>query len=110
MGNRNHDKAQITISDVQKASREMFGTLLNKAVSNATTFEALLLVSLASIKKQSTALDDGGVFVQDVLIKMESLSRGIGDEKYCPSPTLSELLGMLSRFGEVRIPIVNVTA
>jgi Cdc6-like AAA superfamily ATPase len=103
MGKRNNETAQITITDIQKASREMFGTLLNKAVSNATALEALLLVSLASLKRQSTVLDDGGVFVNDVLTKMESVSRGIGDENYLPSPTLSELLGMLSRFGEVRM-------
>jgi hypothetical protein len=102
MGKRMNDRTLITIADIQKASREMFGTLLNKAVSNATDLEALLLVSLASLKRQSTALDDSGIFVNDVLVKMDSVSRGLGDDKYLPPPSLSELLGMLSRFGEVR--------
>lgn len=103
MGKRKNENTQVTILDIQKASREMFGTLLNKAVSNATALEALLLVSLASLKRQSTALDDNGIFVNDVLAKMDGVSRAFGDDKYLPSPTLSELVGMLSRLGEVRL-------
>jgi origin recognition complex subunit 1 len=106
MGKRNNTSLQITIVDIQKASREMFGTLLYKAVTNATALEALLLVSLASLKKQSCTMNDSGFHVNDILVKMDGVSRAFGHETYLPSPTLSELLGMLSRLGEVRIYIL----
>ena len=92
----------VKIGDVQRASREMFSTVLHKAVSHATRFEALLLVSLAHLKRD-TAREKGGFVVDEILDRMRRLASsfaGLG-ACYSPPPCFEELLGMLNRFGEV---------
>ena len=82
----------------------MFSTIIHKAVSFATAFEALLLVSVASLKRQS-GRSDGGFYINDIMVKMEGVASAFGDKQYLPVPTFGELLGVLNRLGEVRIMI-----
>lgn len=46
----------VRISDVQRGSRDMFTSIVLKAVSCSTDYEALLLISLGALKKDR---DDG---------------------------------------------------
>eukprot|EP00562_Extubocellulus_spinifer_P014613 CAMPEP_0178562394 /NCGR_PEP_ID=MMETSP0697-20121206/12505_1 /TAXON_ID=265572 /ORGANISM="Extubocellulus spinifer, Strain CCMP396" /LENGTH=625 /DNA_ID=CAMNT_0020195731 /DNA_START=230 /DNA_END=2104 /DNA_ORIENTATION=+ len=43
----------VRIPDIQRAARDMFNSIINLAVSSATSFEALLIVSLASLQKHT---------------------------------------------------------
>lgn len=92
----------VRISDVQKASRESSSSILSKAVAISTPFEALLLVSLASLT-QSTGRHDGGFDINELLTKVEAISGGSGDIQYSPPPSFGEVLGILTRLGEVRV-------
>lgn len=95
-------KGYVSIKDVQKASREMFSTIIHKAVSFATAFEALLLVCVASLKRQS-GRSEGGFNINDVMVKMEGVACALGDQRYLPVPSFGELLGILNRLGEAKV-------
>ena len=91
----------VRISDVQKITRESFSSVISKAVSNSTPFEALLLVTLASLSRTS-GRGTGGFDMKEVMTKMESIAGGSGDLQYTPAPTITETIDMLHRLGEVR--------
>jgi origin recognition complex subunit 1 len=91
----------VCISDVQKVSRECFSSILLKAITFSTSFEALLLVSLASLT-QSRGRYDGGFVINELITKMEAISGGSCDVQYTPPPTFGETLDILNRLGEVR--------
>jgi len=93
---------QVRISDVQKASRDMFNSIINRAVASATSFEALLVFSIASLQKH-TGRERGGFDVQDLLTKMKGIAESTGDDQYLPAPSFSELIGILNRLGEARV-------
>lgn len=80
----------------------MFHSAIQRGVSDASTMEALLFVSLASLKRQ-LARDRGGFDLKEVVTKMEGIASSFGDKTYLPSPTCSELLRMLNRLGEAKI-------
>jgi Cdc6-like AAA superfamily ATPase len=90
----------VRISDVQKASRESFDSALVAAVSFSTPFQALLLVSLASLCR-STGREVGGFDITDIMTKMDALSGSCGDPEYAPPPAFAETLQLLSRLSEV---------
>lgn len=90
----------IRISDVQKASRQSFDTTLINAVSCSTPFQALLVVSLASLCR-TTGREVGGFEVEDLLRKMETLVGSCGDEQYAPPPNFGETLLILQTLAEV---------
>mmetsp|Transcript_4114 Transcript_4114/g.8091 ORF Transcript_4114/g.8091 Transcript_4114/m.8091 type:complete len:366 (+) Transcript_4114:1366-2463(+) len=92
----------VRIPDIQRAARDMFNSIINLAVSSATSFEALLIVSLASLQKH-TGREKGGFDVQEILTKMKGIAEGLGDRQYLPAPNFSELLGLLNRLGEARV-------
>lgn len=92
---------KVRVSDVQKASRESFDSALVTAVSFSTPFQALLLVSLASLCR-STGREVGGFDMTDILTKMEGLSGSSGDPQYAPPPTMGETIQLLNRLAEVR--------
>jgi len=94
----------IGIHDVQKASQAMFHSMYRLSVSNASDFEVLLFISLASLKRVSGR---GGFNVKEVLTKMDSVASSFGDERYLPAPNCAELLRMLNRLGESRIIGLN---
>ena len=96
---------QVRISDVQKASRDMFNSIINRAVASATSFEALLVVSIASLQKH-TGRERGGFDVQDLLTKMKGIAESTGDDQYLPAPSFSELIGILNRLGEVSFEFI----
>ena len=92
----------VSIQDVSRVSRVIFGSVLSMAVAYSTSFEALLLVSLASLSR-TTGRQHGGVDIQELMTKMDALSGSSGDVQYAPPPTFGETLEMLNRLGGVRI-------
>lgn len=90
----------VRISDVQKASRESFDSALVTAVSFSTPFQALLLVSLASLCR-TTGREVGGFDITDIMMKMEALSGSFGDPQYAPPPAFGETIQLLNRLAEV---------
>jgi origin recognition complex subunit 1 len=92
----------VRISDVQKASRELFTSVMSVAVACSTSLQALLLVSLASLT-QTTGRQQGGFDIHELMAKMESISGSSGDPQYSPPPTFGETLEMLNRLGEVSL-------
>jgi hypothetical protein len=90
----------IRIGDVQKASQESFNKAMVTAVSFVSSFEALLLVSLAALRR-STGREVGGFDMQDILTKLEAVASASGDPQYLPPPNFNETLQLLNRMGEV---------
>jgi hypothetical protein len=72
------------------------------AVSFLSSFEALLLVSLAALRR-STGRELGGFDIQDITTKMEAVASGSGDPQYNPPPSFKETTELLNRLGEVSV-------
>jgi origin recognition complex subunit 1 len=89
----------VSIRDAVKVSRESFHSAKSQAIVRCTAFEALLLVTLASLSK-STGREFGGFDLEEILVKMEALANGLGDVRYLPTPNLGECLGLVSRLAE----------
>jgi origin recognition complex subunit 1 len=92
--------AIVRIPDVQKAAKDLLDSPLLKAVATCTSFEALVLVSLAALR-WSSGREDGRCRVKDLLIKMRGVANSLGNVQYFPVPTFDELIEMLNRMGEV---------
>uniref|UniRef100_A0A7S1YP31 BAH domain-containing protein n=1 Tax=Ditylum brightwellii TaxID=49249 RepID=A0A7S1YP31_9STRA len=92
----------VQISDIQKASRELFNPVIARAVSHATSLEALIIVSLASLQRQS-GREMGGFDVDELISKMEGTARSLGDLQYLPPPSFAETLDILNRLGEAGV-------
>jgi origin recognition complex subunit 1 len=92
----------VRISDVQKASRESFDSALVTAVLFSSSFQALVLVSLASLCR-TTGREIGGFDILDIMTKMESLSGSFGDPQYTPPPAFGETLQLLNRLADVSL-------
>ena len=90
----------VHISDIQQASRESFDSALVTAVSFSTPFQALVLVSLASLCR-TTGREVGGFDITDIITKMESIVGSVGDPQYAPPPSFGETLQLLNRLAEV---------
>lgn len=93
---------KVRISDVQKASRDSFDSALVTAVSFSSPFQALLLVSLASLCR-TTGREVGGFDMIDIMTKMEAISGSSGDPQYAPPPTLGEAIQLLNHLSEVSL-------
>jgi len=114
--NRNGVKPQaiVTGMHVQKVARDIFDSPMLHAIEMCSTFEALVFVALASLKKTMTERSGGGggiggFSIQELLQKMEGIASGVGDDKYLPCPTLDELIDMLHRLQELG-PIIMYTS
>ena len=92
---------RVRIPDVQRVSREASDSADAKAVAHSTPFEALLIVSLASLRR-STGRESKGFDVEEIMTKMEAIAGALGDRQYDPPPRLPETLFMLNRLAEVR--------
>ena len=104
--NQTENYPTVRIGDVQKASTESFDSALVTAVSFSTPFQALLLVSLASLRR-TTGREVGGFDIQDVMTKMDSISSSFGDPKYAPPPSFGETILVLNRLAEVSLTEVT---
>jgi hypothetical protein len=93
---------KIKISDVQKASQESFNKAMVTAVSFSTSFEALLLITLASLCR-TTGREEGGFDMRDILTKMEAIASTSGNLQYLPPPSFGETIQLLNHLGEVSL-------
>lgn len=92
----------VTIRDAVKVSRESFNSAKSQAITRCSSFESLLLVTLASLSK-STGREFGGFDMEEILVKMEALANGLGDTRYIPAPTLGEAMQVVCRLAEGNI-------
>lgn len=90
----------VKIADVQKASRKSFDAVLVSAVSFSTSFQALLLVTLASLCR-TTGREVGGFDIREISSKMESIVGLVGDLQFVPAPSFCEILQLLGGLSEV---------
>jgi len=96
----------VKISDVQKGSRDMFTSIVHKAISCSTSFEALLLISLGALKRTR---EDGSIFVKEILTKIESIADASGEPKYMNANlSFEDVLRMANRLGEAGIIQLNI--
>ena len=92
----------VRIADVQKASRDMFYNMINRAVSCSSDYEALLFISMGSLKRAPGRID-GFFTVSEILTKMESIANASGDKRYASSQlAFADVLDMLNRLSDVR--------
>ena len=96
---------KVRIGDVQKASRQLCNDGHARAISFLSSFEALLLISLASLCR-TTGQEKGSFDIKDIMIKMEALAGASGHPQYCPPPSFGETLHLLNRLGEVGISLL----
>jgi len=95
----------VRISDVQRGSRDMFTSIVLKAVSCSTDYEALLLISLGALKKDR---DDGSFPAKEILVKIESIANASGDRRYMNARlSFADVLGMMNRLGDAGIVQLN---
>lgn len=92
----------VRIPDVQRVSREASDSGLSKAVSQCTPFEALLIISLASLTR-STGRENKGFDIEEIMTKMDGVAGAFGDEQYTPPPRFEETLFMLNRLAEAQL-------
>ena len=98
-------KPIVRISDVQKGSRDMFTSIVLKAVSCSTDYEALLLISLGSLKRDR---DDGSFPAKEILVKIESIANASGEPRYMNARlSFADVLGMANRLGDAGIIQLN---
>lgn len=90
----------VRIGDVQKASLQSLETALKVAVSFSSPFQALLLVSVASLKRATGR--EGNFDIKDVMMKMEALSGASGQMQYSPPPSFARTMDLLTILAEVR--------
>lgn len=92
----------VRVVDVLASTKESSNSADSKLTAKCTPFEALLLVSVAALRK-STGRETGGFDVTDVFTKMDSVARAFGNKQYLPSPGLRETLRLLARLGEAGV-------
>ncbi|KAL7433937.1 hypothetical protein ACHAXM_003855 [Skeletonema potamos] len=93
---------KVKISDVQRGSRDMYTSIIHKAISCSSSYEALVLIAIGALKKSKVGKDIVSLDVQEMLTKIESIANGSGEERYLSARlSLGDLLGILSRLGDV---------
>ena len=95
-------KATVSVRDIVGAVKAMIDAPVLKAIKQSSNLEALLLVSLASLL-QSTGREEGGIGVEELKMKMSSVSAAVGKKEYMPVPNFNETLRMLTGMYESRI-------
>ena len=88
----------VKISDVQKGSRDVLSLALLQAISCASVYEALVLISIGALKK---GREDGLLEPKDILTKVESIANASGDPRYSVPLSFTNLLMILNRLGDV---------
>lgn len=91
---------KVKISDVQRGSRDMYTSIIHTAISCSSSYEALVLIAIGALKKAKVGIVS--LDVREMLTKIESIANGSGEERYLSARlSLSDLLGILSRLGDV---------
>eukprot|EP00980_Cylindrotheca_fusiformis_P003743 scaffold831_cov109-Cylindrotheca_fusiformis.AAC.5 len=88
----------VRIGDVQKASLETFNISTTNAISFCSSFQALLLVSVASLRR--TTGREGSFDIKDIIMKMEAVAGASGDPQYSPPPSFGETIQLLNSLAE----------
>ncbi|GAX09731.1 origin recognition complex subunit 1 [Fistulifera solaris] len=86
----------VMVKDVVAAVQKTTSSAEFKSIVQCAPFEALLLISLAVLRK-NTGIKSKGFDLEELITKMEHLAKSSGDELYLPPPNLKETLGIVSR-------------
>lgn len=97
----NGTKPTVRISDIQKSSRDTFTSIVIKAVSCSSDYDALFLIALGALKKTR---DDGMFTAKEVLTKIESIADASGEHRYMEARlSFNDVLRMMNRLGSAGI-------
>ena len=97
-------KTSVTINDIRDAAKSMDGSMLSRAVSTCTPFEALAIVSLSSIRQQTGRQNCS---ISELVVKMRGVASKSGEDIYQPSPTFGETIELLTRMSEIKLIIME---
>ncbi|GAX19621.1 origin recognition complex subunit 1 [Fistulifera solaris] len=86
----------VMVKDVVAAVQKTTSSAEFKGIVQCAPFEALLLISLAVLRK-NTGIKSKGFDLEEIITKMEHLAKSSGDEMYLPPPNLKETLGLVNR-------------
>uniref|UniRef100_A0A7S1B3H3 Origin recognition complex subunit 1 n=1 Tax=Corethron hystrix TaxID=216773 RepID=A0A7S1B3H3_9STRA len=92
----------VSVPDINSVSTFMQNQPIQKSIRTCVAFEALIIVSLASLKKV-TGRERGGNSIGELHQKMEAVANGFGDWQYLPVPKFGELTEMVNRLGDAGI-------
>ena len=92
------DSPKVYIKDVLRVSRDSFNSAQSRMIALCSPFEALLIITLASLSK-TTGREFGGFDVEELVMKMASVANAAGDKQYLPPPSLDETLILLRNLG-----------
>jgi len=95
----NDDDILVSTMDISAAASESLQSPFDFIVANAASYEVLVIVSVAALKK-STGRDEGWFGLKEISTKMEAFSGALGDPEYLPPLTFDDLSGILSRLNE----------
>lgn len=91
----------VRVKDVVAAVQKSMSSAEFKRIAQCTPFEALLLISLAALRKSTGIVI--GFDLEEIMSKMEQLAKSSGNEIYLPPPTLEETLGLVSRLADCQL-------
>ena len=102
---------KVKISDVQKGSRDMYTSILHKAIACSSTYETLVLIAIGALKKNKIGSTDViSLDLREILTKIESIANGSGEDRYMSARlSLGDLMGILRRLGDVSVSILCTT-
>jgi origin recognition complex subunit 1 len=93
---KNTGNPLVMVKDIVAAVQKTTSSAEFKSIVQCAPFEALLLISLAVLRK-NTGIKSKGFDLEEILTKMEHLAKSSGDVMYLPPPNLKETLGLVSR-------------
>lgn len=96
------DRPMVRIKDIQKVTRDKFGSFITSALAALSPLQALVMVSIAALST-SSGRSTGGFDIDELMTKTASVANASGDPIYSRPPSLSEMLEILNRLAEARL-------
>jgi origin recognition complex subunit 1 len=87
----------VRTEDVSAASRDMFHNTIYRAIACSTSYQALILIALGALMKNGRAKFS----VREIRTKVDSISDASGEEIYDARLSFSDVLNMVTSFGQV---------
>lgn len=101
---RTISSAVVTVQDIRLSIKRMQESPHLKAVSTCTSFEALIIISLASLRRQNGT---GSSSITNLIQKMKGIASVSGNENYYPLPSFGETVDLLNRMFESRLVTID---
>jgi origin recognition complex subunit 1 len=97
-------RPMVKISDVTRSSRDMFHSIIHRAIACSTAYQALILIAIGAMKRNSGR--ENGFTAKEILVKIESISDGSGETRYDARLAWADLIEMLNRLAVVRASVL----